>query len=288
MTMPTPPGDESSTPPAPQPPQPWAETPPPWSSHPAPPRPPRNGMGVTALVLGIIGIILGLAVILFWLSWLPALLALIFGIIGVSHARKGTATNKGMALGGVIMGSAGLLLSIGGGLLTVFFVNEANDTAEDRILQIEASAEAEDREAKKKEAAAAAARKLSFGEPFLFENGLKVTVHKPKPYAPDSFASGHAKGNKAIEVTVTVLNTNKVRMSLESGLPTAYDTEGADTEMIIDASDRLKFMNDFVLPGKQAVGRYAFSLPPTAATTAEVEFNPSLADLDGARWSGSL
>ncbi|MEW1550845.1 DUF4190 domain-containing protein [Streptomyces tsukubensis] len=285
MTMPTPPGDQSATPPAPQP---WNGTPPPWSQHPAPPRPPRNGMGVAALVLGIIGIVLGLAVILFWLSWLPALLALIFGIIGLSHARKGTATNKGMALGGVIMGAAGLLLSIAGGLLTVFFVNEASETAEDRILQIEASAEAEDREAKKKEAAAAAARKLSFGEPFLFENGLKVTVNKPKPYTPGSFTSGHPKGNKAIEVTVTVLNTNKARMSLQAGLPTVYDTEGADAEMIIDGSGRLKFLNDFVLPGKQAVGRYAFSLPPTAATTAEVEFNPSITDLEGARWSGSL
>ncbi|MFJ8233024.1 DUF4190 domain-containing protein [Streptomyces sp. NPDC094448] len=286
MTMPTPPGDQSPTPPAPQP---WTgATPPPWSQHPVPPRPPGNGMGVAALVLGIIGIILGLAVFLFWLSWLPALLALVFGIIGVSQARKGPATNKGMALGGVIMGSIGLLLSIAGGLLTVFVVEEADDTAEDRILQIEASAEAEDREAKKKEAAAAAARKLSFGEPFLFENGLKVTVHKPKPFTPDSFANGHAKGNKAIEVTITVVNTNKVRLSVDSGLPYVYDAEGADAELVIDGSGRQKILNDFVLPGKQAVGRYAFSLPPTAAGTAEVEFNPSMADLDGARWSGSL
>ncbi|QDY80975.1 DUF4190 domain-containing protein [Streptomyces qinzhouensis] len=250
-------------------------------------------MGITALVLGIIGIVLGLAVFLFWLSWLPALLAVIFGIIGLSYVRKGTANNRGMALGGVIMGGIGLLLSVGGGVISVLVVKGANDSAEDNVLQVEASAEAEDREAVEKaerEAeAAAAARRLSFGEPFLFENGLKVTVEKPKPFEPDEFANGHAKGNKAIEVTITVVNTGKKPAPIES-MPYVFDAAGADTDLVIDGSGRQKILHDSIPPGKQAIGRYAFSLPPTAANRAEVEFTPVLMDLNmpDARWSGSL
>ncbi|MBW3641898.1 MAG: DUF4190 domain-containing protein [Actinobacteria bacterium] len=76
---------------------------------------PSNGMGVAALVLGIIALLI---------SWIPilgaalAVLALIFGILGLKKARRGQATNQGMAVAGIVLGgialAIGLLVTIAG------------------------------------------------------------------------------------------------------------------------------------------------------------------------------
>jgi hypothetical protein len=68
---------------------------------------PSNGMGTTALVLGIISA----AVFCLWpVAILLGILALIFGLIGRGKARRGEATNGGQALAGVICGAAGIVL----------------------------------------------------------------------------------------------------------------------------------------------------------------------------------
>ncbi|WP_229346927.1 hypothetical protein [Streptomyces sp. UNOB3_S3] len=63
------------------------------------------------------------------------------------------------------------------------------------------------------------------------------------------------------------------------GLPHVNDANGASAELVIDGSGLQKVITGYVLPGKEAVGKYAFSLPPDAADKAEVEFSP-----DGKRW----
>ncbi|MCX4819711.1 DUF4190 domain-containing protein [Streptomyces sp. NBC_01142] len=69
---------------------------------------PANGMGITAMVLGI------LSVCLFCLYGVVAIvlgvLALIFGIIGRKRAQRGEATNGGMALAGIILGTIGIVI----------------------------------------------------------------------------------------------------------------------------------------------------------------------------------
>lgn len=70
---------------------------------------PSNGLGVTALVLGIISA----AVFCLWpLAILLGLLALIFGGIGRGKAHRGEATNAGQALAGIICGVVGASLGI--------------------------------------------------------------------------------------------------------------------------------------------------------------------------------
>ncbi|MBP2368022.1 DUF4190 domain-containing protein [Pseudonocardia parietis] len=73
-----------------------------------PPRPPRNGVGITALVLGII------AILTFWLliGGLLGVLAVALGIIGVVRAAKGVATNRGVAIGGLVLGVLSVLGTI--------------------------------------------------------------------------------------------------------------------------------------------------------------------------------
>ncbi|WP_406062656.1 DUF4190 domain-containing protein [Streptomyces sp. NBC_01077] len=71
-------------------------------------QPPSNGMGTTSMVLGIIAVVgfcmYGLGVVL-------GVLALIFGIIGLKKAGRGEATNRGMAIAGVVLGIIGTLIS---------------------------------------------------------------------------------------------------------------------------------------------------------------------------------
>ncbi|MDX2564198.1 DUF4190 domain-containing protein [Streptomyces sp. TX20-6-3] len=69
---------------------------------------PSNGMGTTSMVLGIIAVagfcMYGLGVVL-------GILALIFGIIGIKKCGRGEATNRGMAVAGIVLGAIGTLVS---------------------------------------------------------------------------------------------------------------------------------------------------------------------------------
>ncbi|WP_327234247.1 DUF4190 domain-containing protein [Streptomyces sp. NBC_01317] len=81
---------------------------------------PSNGMGVTALVLGIVGLVVGC----FWgVGILLGVLALIFGIIGRRKARRGEATNGGVALAGVILGAVATVLGAVFLALLIWVVN---------------------------------------------------------------------------------------------------------------------------------------------------------------------
>lgn len=90
---------------------------------------PANGMGITAMVLGIIATVLfcfyGLGVIL-------GVLAVIFGFIGRGRAQRGEATNGGMALAGIILGIIGALISAAFiGFLIWAYTNDGFDDSND-------------------------------------------------------------------------------------------------------------------------------------------------------------
>ncbi|MGK5530075.1 DUF4190 domain-containing protein, partial [Streptomyces sp. URMC 129] len=85
--------------------------------YPYPP-PPRNGLGTAALVLGIVAATLCWTFVFSVVALLPGVLALIFGVIGVRRARRGTATNRGVALGGLWTGAGATAVSA---VLTVLF-----------------------------------------------------------------------------------------------------------------------------------------------------------------------
>lgn len=72
-------------------------------------RPPRNGIGVAALVLGVVAIVASITVVG---GVILGIIALVLGFIGRSRAKKGEATNGGVALAGIITGAVGVVLSI--------------------------------------------------------------------------------------------------------------------------------------------------------------------------------
>lgn len=58
----------------------------------------------------VIGIISVVGFCLYGVNIILGILALIFGIIGLGRAKRGEATNRGMALAGVILGSVGIVV----------------------------------------------------------------------------------------------------------------------------------------------------------------------------------
>ncbi|MDQ2792306.1 MAG: DUF4190 domain-containing protein [Actinomycetota bacterium] len=85
--------------------------------------PPRNGFGITALVLGL------LALLLFWTvvgGLVFGILAVIFGLLGRARAKRGEATNGGLSVAGVVLGVIGLLAAIG---LVALFASLLNSPA---------------------------------------------------------------------------------------------------------------------------------------------------------------
>jgi hypothetical protein len=77
----------------------------------------RNGLGVAALVLGIASVFCLFALLV------PAVLAIVFGLIGRGRAKRQEATNGGLALAGVITGSIGLVFGVA---FWAFFIANAS------------------------------------------------------------------------------------------------------------------------------------------------------------------
>lgn len=90
-----------------------------------PPQKPKNGLGIAALVLGILSIPLG--IFFFPVGILLALLAIIFAFVGMGRAKKGRATNRGLAIAGLITGLIGLVVGI---LIAVVYVNAYIDCSD--------------------------------------------------------------------------------------------------------------------------------------------------------------
>jgi hypothetical protein len=71
--------------------------------------PPRNGFGITALVLALVGLVFGLMPITGFLALILGALAILFGVLGMARGRRGEATNRKMA---VISTGLGVLVAV--------------------------------------------------------------------------------------------------------------------------------------------------------------------------------
>ncbi|MER8043118.1 DUF4190 domain-containing protein [Streptomyces sp. NPDC094032] len=255
-----------------------------------PPAQPRNGLGVTALVLGIVGLLFAIIPFLFWLGGILGLLALIFGIIGSSRAGKGLATNKGMAVTGLVLGAVSILAAIAWTIVLATAVKEYSEEIDKELGKGTAASSAAPGADASTEApadpAAQTPESLKFGETFVYEDGVKVTVSKPRAHKPDAFAAGFTKGNKAFQVTITIENGGKKALDVTTALPNASDANGKAAEMVFDGSNATKPFEGKVLPGKQAKADFTFGMAPDAAGELQVELSPTVLEHDSAVWSG--
>lgn len=73
---------------------------------------PRNGFGTASFVLGLLGLVFAMIPIIGVVAWPMVILGLVFGLIGWRRAANGGATNKGLAIAGVVLSVAGLVLCV--------------------------------------------------------------------------------------------------------------------------------------------------------------------------------
>lgn len=100
----------ATTPPPPPPPPPPGEPLP----QPAPGSVPQNGLGTTALIMGILQF--------FCLGPIGTILAIIFGAMGMKKAKRGEADNGGVAAWGFWLGIAGVAVWIIGAIVGAILV----------------------------------------------------------------------------------------------------------------------------------------------------------------------
>ncbi|MFE7749843.1 DUF4190 domain-containing protein [Streptomyces sp. NPDC057428] len=267
--------------PQPQPQQPYAPTQVP-GTHPA-----RNGLGVAALVLGIIGTVSGLVPLLFWLAGILGVIALILGLAARGRAKRGEATNKGVATFGAVLGLVSLILSVVGAVLTFKAVD---DVVKDINKEVSGSAASAKPGAPaggtEKDTADDKAVGLDEADTAVYDDGLEVTVGPANAYTPDEFAAGHTKGNSAYKVTVVMENKSKEK--LDASLATVdarAGKDGVNAEQIFDGKVGEGFSGT-VLPGKKITAQFAFDAPADAKNLT-VEVSPGL-EWDADQWDLKL
>ncbi|MEV6912309.1 DUF4190 domain-containing protein [Amycolatopsis sp. NPDC051071] len=83
-------------------------------------------MGTAGFVLGLVGLLFSPIPFVGVIAWPLVIVGLILAAIGFSRARSGVATNKGLALAGVVLSALGLIVCI---LWTVAFSKAVVDAA---------------------------------------------------------------------------------------------------------------------------------------------------------------
>ena len=73
---------------------------------------PRNGLGVTSLVLAILGLLACVFIVTGWIGAFLGLIAVILGFIGRRRVKRGEANNGGVAIAGIILGFLAILAGI--------------------------------------------------------------------------------------------------------------------------------------------------------------------------------
>ncbi|MEU7485765.1 DUF4190 domain-containing protein [Streptomyces sp. NPDC042319] len=250
----------------------------------------RNGLGVAALVLGVIGVLSGLIPLLFWLAGTLGLLALIFGLVGRGRVKRGQATNKGVALAGLLLGIAAMVVAVIGAVITFTAVkgavDEINKSLETSTAQPKTGTKGEDAAATEGGASGSEGEALHAGDTAEYDSGLSVTVSKATSYSPDDFAVGHKGSNKAYKITVQLENKGKEKFDSTLTLVEARAGEdGKNAEQIFDGSVGKGFTGK-ILPGKSASVEFAFDAP-ASAKNLDVEVAPGL-ELDAAQWELKL
>ena len=82
--------------------------PPPYSGYSAPPAGPKNGLGLAALISSILSLPAAFTVVG---GFILAIVGIILGFLGRGRAKRGEATNGGVAVAGIILGVLGIVVS---------------------------------------------------------------------------------------------------------------------------------------------------------------------------------
>lgn len=253
-----------TTPSAPPPPPPGQ----PYYYPPPAPAAPRNGFGITALVLALVGLVFGLVPFTGFLALILGMLAVLFGLLGWSRARKGIATNSGMAGTGTFLGVAAAVLGIWG--MTILF-GAVDKLGKDLSGQGGAAVTGSERPGAS--IPTEAVNQVSFGQSFTYEDGIIITVAAPTSYQPSSSAAVGVSLVRAVAMEVTVANGTAKPLDLSTvNLQAAAGDQAG--ERVFDAAKSVGFAGQTLPPGKRQTFTVAFGFP-SESTELRVQVNPS-------------
>lgn len=80
-----------------------------YGGYQPPPTGPKNGLGVAALVTAIVGLVFCWSV---FGGVVLGVVAVILGIVGYGRAKRGQATNTGVAIAGIVLGALAVIVSL--------------------------------------------------------------------------------------------------------------------------------------------------------------------------------
>jgi len=89
--------------------QPGYPPPPSYYGGPQPPMAPKNGFGVTSLVLAVVGL---LSVATVFAPIALGISAVVVGFVGHGRAKRGTANNGGVAIAGIVLGGLAVVVGL--------------------------------------------------------------------------------------------------------------------------------------------------------------------------------
>ncbi|MDJ0343323.1 DUF4190 domain-containing protein [Streptomyces sp. H10-C2] len=225
---------------------------------------PRNGFGLTALVLGIVGVVLSVMCVFAILGAPLGIAAIIFGIVGRRIAKRGESTNGGQALAGLILGitatvlSAGMLVTIGLSVNRGWLDNGSGMREPDRGTY---------------------GSPLAVGETARYDSGLQVTIDGVQDSGRPPATQG---GGSALKFTVTVKNTGGGTENLDYGDVSAYaDQEGDNPLKDISGQDGFSGQ---LAPGAVRSLDFIVVVPNADYESVEVDVSPGDA-YDYAYWN---
>ena len=264
-----------SSAPEPQRPEPISEVPAQWSAdgastyptpaYPTAPVQPTNGAATASLVLGIVSIVTSLL-------FIPAIVGLALGIVGIGRARRLTPQiGRGKAIAGIVLSTIGLLTGIG----IVGALTSGDDSgtggAQAPVVQHQETEDGKADGGKATEPTAAAEEPAA--EPALPGVGdavrdgkFEFTVTEVEPGVQeigDEFLSQEAQGQFVL-VHLTVENIGDESQYFDGNNVTGYDAKkrefAADTEAAIYLDDSNSFLNE-INPGNSVQGVVVFDVP---------------------------
>ncbi|MBB4688616.1 DUF4190 domain-containing protein [Amycolatopsis jiangsuensis] len=155
---------------------------------PQPPTPPKNGLGTAGFVLGLLGLIFSFIPIIGVVAWPLVILGIVFAAVGLTRIRAGKATNKGMAIAGLVLSVLGLVIAI---VWTAVFAKAVDDVNTEANRAVTVHYEV-----------TGTAKDASVTYTTLGDGGSSVSQEQPKtlPWTKDLTAKGLLKGGS---LTVT-------------------------------------------------------------------------------------
>jgi hypothetical protein len=225
---------------------------------------PTNGVATASLVLGIVSIVTSLL-------FIPAIVGMVLGIVGIGRARRLTPqVGRGKAITGIVLSVLGLLIGIGiVGALTSGDDSGSGGAQAPVVQKQEADGKADGGKATKPTEAAeepAAEPELPGVGDAVRDGKFEFTVTKVEPGVQeigDEFLSQEAQGQFVL-VHLTVENIGNESQYFDGNNVTAYDAENrefaADTEAAIYLDDSNSFLNE-INPGNSVDGVVVFDVP---------------------------